>query len=137
MFNQPCYNVSNYQREDITMQFTLPDLKNDKKKLHFMRTLKTEKDFKDRYDVEFNAQLGTVLSVMMDVDKNPNKQNIEALTDLKFSETRNKLVAFMYAKRNEDGVLYQNRNTIDEAERLIRDGHISPNAVLVQLLKSI
>lgn len=119
------------------MQFTLPDLKNDKKKIHFMRTLKTEKDFKDRYDVEFNAQLGTVLSVMMDVDKKPNKQNIEALTDLKFSETRNKLVAFMYAKRNEDGVLYQNRNTIDEAERLIRDGHISPNAVLVQLLKSI
>jgi len=119
------------------MQFTLPDLKNDKKKFHFMRTLKTEKDFKDRYDVEFNAQLGTVLSVMMDVDKNPNKQNIEAITDLKFSETRNKLVAFMYAKRNEDGVLYQNRNTIDEAERLIRDGRISPSAVLVQLLKSI
>ena len=50
------------------MKFSLPDRKNPNKKLYFLRTLKTEKDFKDRYDVEFNAQLGTILSIMMNLN---------------------------------------------------------------------
>lgn len=119
------------------MKFTLPDAKDDKKKLHFLRTLKTEKDFKDRYDVEFNAQLGTVLSIMMDVDKNPSVENIMKMTDLKFSSTRDRLVAYLYAEKNEDGVLYQNRETVDRGLQLIAEGDIFPNKVLISLLKSI
>lgn len=119
------------------MKFSLPDRKNPNKKLYFLRTLKTEKDFKDRYDVEFNAQLGTILAIMMNVEKDTSAKNIEAMTDLKFVDTRNKLVEYLYAKKNDEGVLYQNRETVEEAAGKIENGEINCNQVLVSLLKSI
>lgn len=119
------------------MKFTVVDALDDKKKYHFLRTLNTEKRFKDKYDVEFNAQLGAILSKLSAVEKSGSAEAYADIVSLQFNKVRDSLVDAMYAKLNEEGGLYQNSETAEECQQLIESGHIKPNDVLARLLKSI
>lgn len=119
------------------MKFTIVDALDDKKKYHFLRTLNTEKRFKDKYDVEFNAQLGAILSKLSAVEKDGSAEAYADIVSLQFNKVRDSLVDAMFAKVNDEGGLYQNSETADECQQLIESGHIKPNDVLAQLLKSI
>lgn len=119
------------------MKFTMVDALDDKKKYHFLRTLNTEKRFKDKYDVEFNAQLGAILSKLSAVEKNGSAEAYADIVSLQFNKVRDSLVDAMFAKVNEEGGLYQNSETAEECQQLIDNGHIKPNDVLARLLKSI
>lgn len=119
------------------MKFTIVDALDDKKKYHFLRTLNTEKRFKDKYDVEFNAQLGAILAKLSAVEKDGSAEAYADIVSLQFNKVRDSIVDVMYAKLNEEGSLYQNSETADECQQLIESGHIKPNDVLVRLLKSI
>lgn len=119
------------------MKFTIVDVLDDKKKYHFLRTLNTEKRFKDKYDVEFNAQLGAILSKLSAVEKSGSAEAYADIVSLQFNKVRDSLVDAMFAKVNEEGGLYQNSETAEECQQLIDNGHIKPNDVLARLLKSI
>ena len=119
------------------MKFTIVDALDDKKKYHFLRTLNTEKRFKDKYDVEFNAQLGAILAKLSAVEKDGSAESYAEIVSLQFNKVRDSLVDAMFAKVNEEGGLYQNSETADECQQLIESGHIKPNDVLARLLKSI
>lgn len=119
------------------MKFTVVDALDDKKKYHFLRTLNTEKKFKDKYDVEFNAQLGAILSKLSAVEKSGSAEAYADIVSLQFNKVRDSLVDAMFAKVNEEGGLYQNSETAEECQTLIDNGHIKPNDVLARLLKSI
>lgn len=119
------------------MKFTVVDALDDKKKYHFLRTLNTEKRFKDKYDVEFNAQLGAILSKLSAVEKTGSAKAYADIVSLQFNKVRDSLVDAMFAKVNEEGGLYQNSETAEECQQLIDNGHIKPNDVLARLLKSI
>lgn len=119
------------------MKFTIVDALDDKKKYHFLRTLNTEKRFKDKYDVEFNAQLGAILAKLSAVEKDGSAEAYADIVSLQFNKVRDSIVDVMYAKLNEEGSLYQNSETADECQQLIESGHIKPNDVLARLLKSI
>lgn len=119
------------------MKFTVVDALDDKKKYHFLRTLNTEKRFKDKFDVEFNAQLGAILAKLSAVEKSGSAEAYAEIVSLQFNKVRDSIVAAMYAKLNEEGSLYQNSETADECQQLIESGHIKPNDVLARLLKSI
>lgn len=119
------------------MKFTVVDALDDKKKYHFLRTLNTEKRFKDKYDVEFNAQLGAILSKLSAVEKDGSAEAYANIVSLQFNKVRDSLVDAMFAKVNEEGGLYQNSETAEECQQLIDNGHIKPNDVLARLLKSI
>lgn len=119
------------------MKFTVVDALDDKKKYHFLRTLNTEKRFKDKYDVEFNAQLGAILAKLSAVEKDGSAEAYADIVSLQFNKVRDSIVDVMYAKLNEEGSLYQNSETADECQQLIESGHIKPNDVLARLLKSI
>lgn len=119
------------------MKFTIVDALDDKKKYHFLRTLNTEKRFKDKYDVEFNAQLGAILAKLSAVEKSGSAEAYADIVSLQFNKVRDSLVDAMFAKSNEEGSLYQNSETADECQQLIESGHIKPNDVLARLLKSI
>lgn len=119
------------------MKFTVVDSLDDKKKYHFLRTLNTEKRFKDKYDVEFNAQLGAILSKLSAVEKTGSAKAYADIVSLQFNKVRDSLVDAMFAKVNEEGGLYQNSETAEECQQLIDNGHIKPNDVLARLLKSI
>ena len=119
------------------MKFTIVDALDDKKKYHFLRTLNTEKRFKDKFDVEFNAQLGAILAKLSAVEKSGSAEAYADIVSLQFNKVRDSLVDAMYAKLNEEGGLYQNSETAEECQQLIESGHIKPNDVLALLLKSI
>lgn len=119
------------------MKFTIVDALDDKKKYHFLRTLNTEKRFKDKYDVEFNAQLGAILAKLSAVEKDGSAEAYSEIVSLQFNKVRDSLVDVMFAKLNEEGGLYQNSETAEECQQLIDTGHIKPNDVLARLLKSI
>lgn len=119
------------------MKFTVVDALDDKKKYHFLRTLNTEKRFKDKYDVEFNAQLGAILAKLSAVEKSGSAEAYADIVSLQFNKVRDSLVDAMFAKVNEEGGLYQNSETAEECQQLIDNGHIKPNDVLARLLKSI
>lgn len=119
------------------MKFTVVDALDDKKKYHFLRTLNTEKRFKDKYDVEFNAQLGAILAKLSAVEKSGSAEAYADIVSLQFNKVRDSLVDAMFAKVNEEGGLYQNSETAEECQQLIDNGHIKPNDVLTRLLKSI
>ena len=119
------------------MKFTVVDALDDNKKYHFLRTLNTEKKFKDKYDVEFNAQLGAILSKLSAVEKSGSAKAYADIVSLQFNKVRDSLVDAMYAKVNEEGGLYQNSETAEECQKLIDTGNIKPNDVLARLLKSI
>lgn len=119
------------------MKFTVVDALDDKKKYHFLRTLNTEKRFKDKYDVEFNAQLGAILAKLSAVEKSGSAEAYADIVSLQFNKVRDSIVDAMFAKVNEEGSLYQNSETADECQQLIDSGHIKPNDVLTRLLKSI
>lgn len=119
------------------MKFTVVDALDDKKKYHFLRTLNTEKRFKDKYDVEFNAQLGAILAKLSAVEKSGSAEAYADIVSLQFNKVRDSIVDAMFAKVNEEGGLYQNSETAEECQQLIDNGHIKPNDVLVRLLKSI
>lgn len=119
------------------MKFKVADELDKEKHYTFLRTLQTEKRFKDRYDVEFNAQLGAILAKLTALDKNPTAQAYADIVDLRFGQTRDKIVDAMYAKRNDEGGLYQNEETAEECQHLIDSGHINPTSVILALLKSI
>lgn len=119
------------------MKFTIVDALDDKKKYHFLRTLNTEKRFKDKYDVEFNAQLGAILAKLSAVEKDGSAEAYANIVSLQFNKVRDSIVDAMYSKLNEEGSLYQNSETADECQQLIESGHIKPNDVLARLLKSI
>lgn len=119
------------------MKFTVVDALDDKKKYHFLRTLNTEKRFKDKYDVEFNAQLGAILAKLSAVEKSGSAEAYAEIVSLQFNKVRDSLVDAMFAKVNEEGGLYQNSETAEECQQLIDNGHIKPNDVLTRLLKSI
>lgn len=119
------------------MKFTIVDALDDKKKYHFLRTLNTEKRFKDKFDVEFNAQLGAILSKLSAVEKSGSAKAYADIVSLQFNKVRDSLVDAMFAKVNEEGGLYQNSETAEECQQLIDNGHIKPNDVLARLLKSI
>ena len=119
------------------MKFTVVDALDDKKKYHFLRTLNTEKKFKDKFDVEFNAQLGAILSKLSAVEKSGSAKAYADIVSLQFNKVRDSLVDAMFAKVNEEGGLYQNSETAEECQQLIDNGHIKPNDVLARLLKSI
>lgn len=119
------------------MKFTVVDAFDDKKKYHFLRTLNTEKKFKDKYDVEFNAQLGAILAKLSAVEKSGSAKAYADIVSLQFNKVRDSLVDAMFAKVNEEGGLYQNSETAEECQQLIESGHIKPNDVLTRLLKSI
>lgn len=119
------------------MKFTVVDALDDKKKYHFLRTLNTEKKFKDKFDVEFNAQLGAILAKLSAVEKSGSAEAYADIVSLQFNKVRDSLVDAMFAKVNEEGGLYQNSETAEECQQLIDNGHIKPNEVLTRLLKSI
>lgn len=119
------------------MKFTIVDALDDKKKYYFLRTLNTEKRFKDKYDVEFNAQLGAILAKLSAVEKSGSAEAYADIVSLQFNKVRDSLVDAMFAKVNEEGGLYQNSETAEECQQLIDNGHIKPNDVLARLLKSI
>ena len=119
------------------MKFTVVDALDDKKKYHFLRTLNTEKRFKDKYDVEFNAQLGAILAKLSAVEKSGSAEAYADIVSLQFNKVRDSLVDAMFSKVNEEGGLYQNSETAEECQKLIDTGHIKPNNVLARLLKSI
>lgn len=119
------------------MKFTIEDALDANKKYHFLRTLNTEKKFKDKYNTEFNAQLGAILAKLSAVEKDGDAKAYAEIVSLQFSEVRDKIVDALFAKRSEEGSLYQNDETADECQRLIETGHIVPNDVLIKLLKSI
>ena len=119
------------------MKFTIVDALDDQKKYHFLRTLNTEKRFKDKYDVEFNAQLGAILAKLSAVEKDGSAEAYADIVSLQFNKVRDSIVDAMYAKLSEEGSLYQNSETADECQQLIESGHIKPNDVLARLLKSI
>lgn len=119
------------------MKFTVVDALDDKKKYHFLRTLNTEKRFKDKYDVEFNAQLGAILAKLSAVEKSGSAEAYAEIVSLQFNKVRDSIVDAMFAKVNEEGGLYQNSETAEECQQLIDSGHIKPNDVLTRLLKSI
>lgn len=119
------------------MKFTVVDALDHNKKYHFLRTLNTEKKFKDKFDVEFNAQLGAILSKLSAVEKSGSAEAYADIVSLQFNKVRDSLVSAMYAKLNEEGGLYQNSETAEECQQLIDSGHIKPNDVLARLLKSI
>ena len=119
------------------MKFTIVDALDDKKKYHFLRTLNTEKKFKDKFDVEFNAQLGAILAKLSAVEKSGSAEAYADIVSLQFNKVRDSLVDAMFAKVNEEGGLYQNSETAEECQKLIDNGHIKPNDVLARLLKSI
>lgn len=119
------------------MKFTVVDALDHNKKYHFLRTLNTEKKFKDKFDVEFNAQLGAILAKLSAVEKDGSAAAYADIVSLQFNKVRDSIVDTMYAKLNEEGSLYQNSETAEECQQLIESGHIKPNDVLTQLLKSI
>lgn len=85
---------------------------------NFLRTINTEKMFREEIGEEMNAQIGEVLFLMSSVENDPTPENIAKLTDLQFSETRHELLKFMYAERNESGVLVQGEKTREHFEAL-------------------
>ena len=119
------------------MKFTVVDALDHNKKYHFLRTLNTEKRFKDKYDVEFNAQLGAILAKLSAVEKSGSAEAYADIVSLQFNKVRDSLVDAMFTKVNEEGGLYQNSETAEECQQLIESGHIKPNDVLARLLKSI
>ena len=119
------------------MKFTVVDALDSNKKYHFLRTLNTEKRFKDKYDVEFNAQLGAILAKLSSVEKSGSAEAYADIVSLQFNKVRDSLVDAMFAKVNEEGGLYQNSETAEECQKLIDNGHIKANDVLARLLKSI
>lgn len=87
--------------------------------LHFLRTLNTEKMYRDdlSYDhpVEMLADLTEVYKVMNDIagdgnDSDTSTEAIHNLLDLRFSDTCHDVLQYMYAEVK-DGKLVQDKST--------------------------
>ena len=84
----------------------------------FLRTINTEKIFKDETGDEFNAQLGEVVSRLASFEQDPtDPKKASEITSLQFIETRHDVLKFLYAQ-TVDGVLVQNEDTRKEYEAL-------------------
>lgn len=94
------------------------DIANSRKEVHFLRTLNTEKMFRDETGAELQAQLSTLFSIMANLENNPtDKDAISARVDLNFADTRHECLKFMYAEEK-NGVLVQSETTRDHFEKL-------------------
>ena len=82
------------------MKFTIVDALDDKKKYHFLRTLNTEKRFKDKYDVEFNAQLGAILAKLSAVEKDGSAEAYADIVSLQFNKVRDSIVDAMLDRKS-------------------------------------
>lgn len=84
----------------------------------FLRTINTEKIFKDETGDEFNAQLGEVVSRLARFEQDPtDPQKASEITSLQFIDTRHDVLKFLYSQ-TVDGVLVQNEDTRKEYEEL-------------------
>lgn len=84
----------------------------------FLRTINTEKIFKDETGDEFNAQVGEVVSRLASFEQDPtDPQKASEITSLQFIETRHDVLKFLYAQ-TVDGALVQNEDTRKEYEEL-------------------
>lgn len=98
----------------------------DGQTLNFLRNLNTEKMYREDTGREFNAQLGELayhLEAMGQAedksaeDYDPKKLYALAM-DLTFLETRDEVLKYMYAEKNEAGTLIQNEATREAWEEL-------------------
>lgn len=103
-------------------------------KYHFLRTINTEKMFREDLNEEMNAQIGELLFIMAQAESDPSAENIAKLTDLQFYETRHELLKYMYAEKNEAGVLVQGEKTREEFEEL---DDLSDSEALKSFFRSI
>lgn len=84
----------------------------------FLRTINTEKIFKDETGDEFNAQLGEVVSRLASFEQDPtDPKKASEITSLQFIETRHDVLKFLYAQ-TVDGALVQNEDTRKEYDEL-------------------
>lgn len=104
-YNQMAYNEEKMKDEVVATH-------------HFMRTINTEKMFREDLDEEMNAQIGELLFIMSKAEQEQTPETIQALTDIQFSDTRHELLKYMYAEKNEVGVLVQGEKTREHFEAL-------------------
>lgn len=87
---------------------------NDGSRVTLLRTLNTEKIFREETGSELNAQLGELAYHLEDVAKKSEEDEkavYSGLLDLEFMETRDLVLRFMYAEVNEEGIFVQNERT--------------------------
>jgi hypothetical protein len=108
--------------------------------LHFLRTLNTEKMYRDILSeklgrpVEFLADLTTTVQISKDLSQDKDGA-LERYLDLNFSTTRHDLLTFMYA-RVENGTLIQDDASRKEYENLCDKYDFSEDEALGACLKS-
>ena len=94
------------------------DIANSRQEVHFLRTLNTEKMFRDETGAELQAQLSTLYSIMAAVEENPtDKKAVSDRMDINFSDTRHECLKYMYAELK-DGRLVQSEATRAAFENL-------------------
>jgi len=86
--------------------------------VHFLRTLNTEKTFRDETGAELQAQLTTLYRIQSELENDPeNPDKIAARMDYQFAETRHEVLKYMYAEQK-DGTLVQSEITRQHFEEL-------------------
>lgn len=94
------------------------NVKIDTVEYHFLRTLNTEKMYKDDTDNEFNMQIGELVSRLSKAEQDAtNPEALAEVSSLNFIDTRHEVLKYMYAIEK-DGVLIQNEKTREEFENL-------------------
>lgn len=97
------------------------DINEGKTEVHFLRTLNTEKMFRDNTGAELQAQLSTLFKIQAAMEADPTStEAVEARMDIEYSTTRHEVLKYMYAELK-DGALIQNEETrkrFDEMEDL-------------------
>ena len=79
--------------------------------IFFVRTLDTEKQFRDDLAAEMNGQIGILTSIMAKLEKNSDDPDaISAYTNLEFSTTRHEILKYAYAEVK-NGLYIQNEVT--------------------------
>lgn len=108
---------------------------NKEKTLWFLRTLNTEKMYRDQLaedePVEFLKDLTAVIGVYMKMsDLDTNDEVLQDFLSLDFIDTRHDLLKFMYAE-NKNGKLVQNEETRKHFDEL----EINENEVMATFMK--
>lgn len=97
------------------MKFTYREYDNeqDPSEFHeykFLRTLGTEKSFRDNTNAEMNAQLATLMDIQMNLEQKKDRDSMKARLDLEFDNTRHEVLKFMYAETDGNSLI-QNETT--------------------------
>lgn len=108
----------------------------DGKEFTFLRTLNTERQFREETGAEMNAQLGELayqFETMAEKAEVDPKAVYAGIMDLNFLEARAEVLRFMYAEVDKAGVLVQNERTREHFDALSLD----KNAILTTFFRSL